>query len=166
MRLFEQQRSQVLPFQPDGFLLPSPNENSINSKHHLTNSTVISILWFNHHLTYATMTSTHRPKPPASAAASLDLLTVTSTELQDLLANGSVTSLDLVDVYLDQIEHENHNGLKLNAMISITPYDVLRQTARDLDREREQGVIRSLLHGILITVKVRDSHSLKVLVIC
>lgn len=111
------------------------------------------------------MTSTHHPKPPSSAAASLDLLTVTSTELQELLSNRSITSLDLVDVYLDQIERENHNGLKLNAMISITPYDVLRQTARDLDREREQGVIRSLLHGIPITVKVRKSLRLKVLAI-
>lgn len=111
------------------------------------------------------MTSLHHSKRPTSAAASLDLLTVTSTELQELLSNGSITSLDLVDVYLDQIERENHDGLKLNAMISITPYDVLRQTARDLDREREQGVIRSSLHGIPITVKARQSPRLKVLAI-
>ncbi|KAH8746430.1 amidase signature domain-containing protein [Diaporthe sp. PMI_573] len=86
--------------------------------------------------------------PPGSAVASLDLLTVTSTELQQLLSNGSITSAGLVTAYVDQIELENHNGLKLNAMISITPYNVLQQIARDLDIEREQGAIRSPLHGI------------------
>jgi Asp-tRNA(Asn)/Glu-tRNA(Gln) amidotransferase A subunit family amidase len=102
------------------------------------------------------MTSTRHPELPGSSAVeSLDLLIVTGTELQQLLSNGSITSAGLVTAYLDQIERENHNGLKLNAMISITPYNVLQQIARDLDIEREQGVIRSPLHGIPITVKAR-----------
>ncbi|KAL1868268.1 hypothetical protein Daus18300_005992 [Diaporthe australafricana] len=88
-----------------------------------------------------------------STAASLDLLTVTSTELQELLSYGSITSVDLVDLYLDQIERENHNGLKMNAMISVTPRSIIQRTAQNLDREREQGVIRSPLHGIPIIVK-------------
>ncbi|KAI3401004.1 hypothetical protein diail_709 [Diaporthe ilicicola] len=62
------------------------------------------------------MTSTHRPKPLGNASTSLDLLTVTSTELQQLLSNGAITSVDLVDLYLDQIERENHQGLILNAI--------------------------------------------------
>ncbi|KAL2285896.1 hypothetical protein FJTKL_07395 [Diaporthe vaccinii] len=85
--------------------------------------------------------------------ASLDLLTVTSTELRQLLSDRSITSEDLVDAYLDQIQHQNHQGLKLNAMISVADRDVIRKTARKLDMEREQGNIRSLLHGIPVIVK-------------
>ncbi|KAG6357654.1 hypothetical protein INS49_013533 [Diaporthe citri] len=93
------------------------------------------------------------PESPDNAAASLDLLTVTSTELQKLLSDRSVTSVDLVDAYLNQIQEQNHHGLELNAMISVTPSKVIFRIARELDREREQGKIRSPLHGIPITVK-------------
>lgn len=86
--------------------------------------------------------------------ASLDLLTVTSTELRQLLSDGSVTSVDLVDAYLNQIQRQNHQGLKLNAMISVADRNLIRQTAMKLDWERENGNIRSLLHGIPVTVKV------------
>lgn len=98
------------------------------------------------------------PESPDNAAASLDLLTVTSTELQKFLSDGTITSVDLVDAYLNQIQHHNRNGLKLNAMISVTPSKVIYRIAQELDREREQGNIRSLLHGIPITVKVNFFH--------
>lgn len=92
------------------------------------------------------------------AMADLDLLTVTSTELRKLLINRSVTSVDLVNSYLDQIQHHNHKGLRLNAMISVADRDRVRWTAQNLDREREQGRIRSPLHGIPITFKVKFVH--------
>lgn len=88
-------------------------------------------------------------------AASLDVLTVTSTELQQLLSDGAIQSVDLVDIYLNQIERENHQGLKLNAMISTTPKHILHDIAKSLDAERRKGTIRSPLHGIPITVKVQ-----------
>lgn len=98
------------------------------------------------------------PEEPENAAATLDLLTVTSTELQKLLSDRSITSVDLVNTYLNQIQEQNHNGLKLNAMISVRRRELLQQTARELDKERKQGKIRSPLHGIPITVKVRPFH--------
>lgn len=98
------------------------------------------------------------PESPDSATASLDLLTVTSTELRKLLSDRSITSVDLVNAYLNQIQEQNHNGLKLNAMISVRRREALQQTARELDRERKQGKIRSPLHGIPITVKVKTFH--------
>lgn len=100
-----------------------------------------------------------RPESPGNPAASLDLLTITSTELQRLLSNHYVTSENLVDAYMDQIQRQNHNGLKLNAMISVADRDFIRKTAHNLDRERQQGKIRSALHGIPITVKVRCLHT-------
>ncbi|KAI1173817.1 amidase signature enzyme [Nemania sp. FL0916] len=88
-----------------------------------------------------------------SVALSVDVLKVTSTELQKLLSNGAVRSVELVDIYLRQIERENHHGLKLNAMISTTPRDILDKIAESLDIERQKGVVRGPLHGIPITVK-------------
>lgn len=95
------------------------------------------------------------PESPGRTAASLDLLTITGTELQRLLSNGVVTSEYLVDACMDQIQDQNNNGLKLNAMISVADRDLIRKVAKSLDRERQQGKIRSALHGIPITVKVR-----------
>ena len=77
----------------------------------------------------------------------------TANELKQLLDSGKLTSIDIIDVYLKQIEDHNHNGLKLNALISVAPRDVLLATAERLDRERSNGGIRSPLHGIPIVVK-------------
>lgn len=95
------------------------------------------------------------PESPGMTAAPLDLLTVTGTELQRLLSNGDVTSEYLVDACMDQIQEQNNNGLKLNAMISVADRDRIRDVAKTLDTERQHGKIRSALHGIPITVKVR-----------
>ncbi|KAK5062767.1 hypothetical protein LTR84_004842 [Exophiala bonariae] len=83
----------------------------------------------------------------------IDVLTATAHELQDLLTNGSVSSVDLVHIYLRQIESHNHKGLKLNAVISVAPIDLLIENAKALDRERAAGNVRSPLHGIPILVK-------------
>lgn len=81
------------------------------------------------------------------------MLTTTVSSLQKLLATGSITTSGLVPIYLDQIEKHNHNGIKLNAMISITPLDLLMKRAAVLDDERVSGKLRSPLHGIPIIVK-------------
>ncbi|KAF2968412.1 hypothetical protein GQX73_g5175 [Xylaria multiplex] len=91
--------------------------------------------------------------PESVALADINLLTVTSAELQKLLTSGQVRSTELVELYLDHIEKHNHNGLKLNAMISTTPRETLLRIAQILDEERVNGTVRSKLHGIPITVK-------------
>ncbi|KAL6693351.1 amidase signature domain-containing protein [Trichoderma pleuroticola] len=83
----------------------------------------------------------------------IDPLTTTAEELQDLLTSGSLTSLDLVDIYLGQIEQHNKNGLKLNAIISTAPQHIVAGQARLLDAERAAGSIRGPLHGIPVVVK-------------
>lgn len=81
-------------------------------------------------------------------------LTTSAVQLSDLLQSGKVTSFDIIDTYVAQIEKHNHNGLKLNALISVAPLDLLRRTARALDQERKDGKTRSKLHGIPIVLKV------------
>jgi amidase len=109
-----------------------------------------------HPITYAAMADKTDTVAKHNGLPVVDLLTATSTELQKMLADGSIRSIDLIGLYLAQIERDNHTGLKLNAMISVTPEHVLRQVATSLDEERASGKVRSSLHGIPITVKASN----------
>lgn len=75
-------------------------------------------------------------------------------ELQRRLSAGETTSVELVNLFLDQIDRHNHQGLKLKAVISSMPREVAAKTAIVLDRERKEGKLRSALHGIPVIVKV------------
>jgi hypothetical protein len=88
-----------------------------------------------------------------SSSIMIDPLTATVGELQSYLTTSSVTTLELVDIYLKQIEAHNKNGLKLNAIISVAPHNLLSEYAKKLDSERASGKVRGPLHGIPIIVK-------------
>lgn len=99
------------------------------------------------------------------AAPKFIVLTATATDLQSLLHNGTLSSVEIVETYFEQIERHNKKGATLNAVISLAPLHVLRERAAALDMERavfldEQqhngnANTRSLgpLHGIPILVK-------------
>jgi amidase len=80
-------------------------------------------------------------------------LTATVGDLQQLLQNGSTTSVEVVETYFDQISKYNHAGPKLNALISVAPRHVALQRALLLDAERAAGRVRGPLHGIPFVVK-------------
>jgi hypothetical protein len=84
----------------------------------------------------------------------LDLYIATAGELQHLLSRGIVTSVDLVNWYLDQIDRHNHRGLELHAVVATTPRSLALDDAERLDSERAEGRLRSAAHGIPILVKV------------
>lgn len=83
-----------------------------------------------------------------------DLLRLSATELQTLLRNGDLTSVDLVRQSLEQIQRHNWKGLSLRALISVAPEDLLLRNAAKLDDERTQGILRGPFHGIPVLVKV------------
>ena len=85
------------------------------------------------------------------AAAPFDVLATTASELQILLASGKVTSAELIEVYLAEIER--NNGY-LKAVICTAPRNSLIEKANALDRERSSGKTRSHLHGLPMLVKV------------
>lgn len=85
-----------------------------------------------------------------------DVLRATATELAAKLSDGAVTSVDLIEHYLAQIEAQNHAGLGLRAIMSLPPRELLLDTARALDEDRKAGKVRGPLHGIPIVVKVFD----------
>ncbi len=66
-------------------------------------------------------------------------------EMVSLVRSGSVSSIDLVDAHLDQIERRNPH---LNAF-TILMADQARESARRAD----QGLKTGLLHGVPVTVK-------------
>lgn len=86
----------------------------------------------------------------------LDLLTVTAGELRGLLNTWTVSSTDLVKLYLEQIRRHNHEGLGLRAIISMRSEASLIEEAHALDKERWVSGPRSALHGIPITLKVSN----------
>lgn len=82
-----------------------------------------------------------------------NVLTATATELQQHLAAGTSTSVQIVNSYLAQIEKHNHAGAHLNAIIATAPRKLALERAAMLDEERRNGKIRGPLHGIPIIVK-------------
>jgi amidase len=92
------------------------------------------------------------PTPP------FNVLTTTATELETLLHEGSLTSVQIIETYLAQIEKHNHAGAKLNAMITVAPRELVLKRAGELDRERKEETIRGSFHGLHIIVKVCEER--------
>ena len=82
---------------------------------------------------------------------SFELMEATSPQLQAALAAGTLTSRDLVAMYLSRIEAYDKHGPALNA-ISVNNTKALEEAAA-LDVERRAGRTRGPLHGIPIIVK-------------
>ncbi|KAL3477186.1 amidase signature domain-containing protein [Aspergillus californicus] len=76
------------------------------------------------------------------------LLEATIDDLQELLSDGSLTSVDLLQCYQERI---HQTDAYLNAILQHNP-DASR-IARSLDQERSSGRIRGPLHGIPFIVK-------------
>ncbi len=98
-------------------------------------------------------------KQPESTMASntnaveddFELNELSVAELQDKMAKGAYTSEQITKLYLDRIEALDKNGPKLNAIIELNPDAVAIAIA--MDRERKDGKIRGVLHGIPILIK-------------
>lgn len=88
------------------------------------------------------------PKRPMS----VNLPVATAGDLQRDLSSGNLTSVELVNACLDQIEQ--HDDYYLHAVISRPPRANLVEQAQRLDVERKTKNARSKLHGIPILIKV------------
>ncbi|OCF55494.1 hypothetical protein L486_06978 [Kwoniella mangroviensis CBS 10435] len=89
----------------------------------------------------------------AETLPQLDLLQTSIREIQELLSDGRLTSVQLVETCLGKIERDNYQGLNLKAVIQSAPRQSALEIAFQLDEERSKGRIRSELHGIPILVK-------------
>ncbi|MCG8469485.1 MAG: amidase [Gemmatimonadetes bacterium] len=87
---------------------------------------------------------------PASAER-FEVMEASIAELQEALETGRVTSVELVEAYLDRIAAYDQTGPEINAVIR--PHPRAREQAVALDRERAAGRVRGPLHGIPILLK-------------
>jgi amidase len=82
---------------------------------------------------------------------SFELLEATIPDLQAALAAGSVTSRDLVSMYLARIDAYDQKGPTLNAISAINGQALAQADA--LDAERKTRPVRGPLHGLPIILK-------------
>jgi amidase len=75
----------------------------------------------------------------------------TILQLNQDLQSGKYTSEKLVSLYLERINKLDKNGPGLNSVIEVNPDALL--LARELDKERKTGKVRSALHGIPVLIK-------------
>jgi amidase len=85
---------------------------------------------------------------PARLAAAFDPLEKTIRELQDAMRRKQITSVELVQFYLDRIVNYDP---QVNAVLFVNPRAL--GDARAMDAERRRGRTRGALHGIPILLK-------------
>ena len=86
--------------------------------------------------------------PSVDRTARFDVVEATIPEMQAALADGSVTSRELVEAYLTRIALYEEG---VNATIQVNPRALA--IADSLDRERAAGRVRGPLHGIPVALK-------------
>lgn len=83
----------------------------------------------------------------------IDVYTAGAKELIYALDAGTVTSVQIMEAYLDQIER--YNGI-LRAVTHVAPRGDLLRLARACDKQRKYGLVdreRMMLHGLPVLVK-------------
>lgn len=95
----------------------------------------------------ATATSTISP----ATAETFNLQEATIADIQAAMDAGALTSVDLVQLYLNRIEAYEDTGPAINALITVNE-DALT-VAAEMDAAREAGQMMGPLHGIPIILK-------------
>jgi amidase len=85
------------------------------------------------------------------ASASVDLMSVTIEQLDAAMSKGTLSSEQLVKLYLKRIDVYDKQGPGINAVITLNPKAL--ETAKALDKERKAKGPRGPLHGIPIVLK-------------
>ncbi|SCW00929.1 LAFE_0D01266g1_1 [Lachancea fermentati] len=91
---------------------------------------------------------------PMETCNGITLEDATIDQLQDYFSQGKLTSEDVVRCYLDR--HMQVNPY-VNSILQVNPDAV--KIARDMDLERQAGIVRGPLHGIPFVVK--DNYATK-----
>lgn len=82
---------------------------------------------------------------------SFEIVEATISGIQSAMDNGTLTSRELVLMYLERIAEHDKNGLTINSVLEINP-DALF-IAESLDAERSLQGTRGPLHGIPVLLK-------------
>jgi len=100
---------------------------------------------------FASTHSQARSNSAASSALGASLAGLDAQALNARLADGSLSSHQLVQYYLKRITELDRQGPKLHSIIELNP-DALEQ-AKTADAERRAGKLRGPLHGLPVVLK-------------
>ncbi len=89
--------------------------------------------------------------PTRAPQTTFDVMEKTIPQLQDAMAGGTITSRELVEIYLARIAAYDKQGPALNTMVALNSQAL--KVAEALDAERRAGRVRGPLHGIPVLVK-------------
>lgn len=89
--------------------------------------------------------------PAAPTVPLLDLETLDGVTAERMLESGELTSVELVQAYLERIEALNRSGPGLNAVTQINP--AVMAEARRADEMRADGVVLGPAHGLPVLLK-------------
>ncbi len=84
----------------------------------------------------------------AQTSSNMPIEEITINELQAKMKSGELTARKLIELYLQRIKEIDP---KLNSVLETNP-DALK-IADEMDKERKNGKIRSMIHGIPILIK-------------
>src|SRR3569832_2285690 len=90
-------------------------------------------------------------EPGTNGIPEFALEEITIDELQKKKEKGEWTSHSITQLYLKHIDALDKKGAAINAVIEINP-DALAIAER-LDKERKEGKVRGLMHGIPVLIK-------------
>jgi amidase len=88
-------------------------------------------------------------KEKETVSSSNDLVFLSASELAEKIKSHQVTSLEVVNAYLDHIKNHNHT---LNAIVTLDK-DAAIQRAKEADAALARGQLWGPLHGVPITIK-------------
>lgn len=89
--------------------------------------------------------------PMVSAQSNFDVYESSIREIQNALEQNQISSVQLVQQYLDRIQAYDKDGPRLNSIVRINPAALIE--AQALDSERLRTGPRGPLHGVPIVVK-------------
>ena len=85
------------------------------------------------------------------AKSSFDIMEASIADIHAGYKDGSLTAVQLVQLYLDRINAYDQTGPKINSIIMVNKNALAEAAA--LDRAREQSGLRGPLHGIPVVLK-------------
>lgn len=89
--------------------------------------------------------------PTNTVNQNIDLSQLSVVELQKMMSNNQLSSVELTQYYMDRIDTYDQNGPTLKSVLTLNP-DAL-SISKNMDEERKKGKIRGPLHGIPILIK-------------
>jgi Asp-tRNA(Asn)/Glu-tRNA(Gln) amidotransferase A subunit family amidase len=90
-------------------------------------------------------------RPVHSASSTFTVMETTIADVHKAFADGTLTSRQLTQIYLDRIEALDKNGPKINSVINVNPRAL--EEADKLDAAFKQSGLVGPLHGIPIVLK-------------